>query len=83
MLFPLFTIIVTIMNEYTIIIAFDDEAQKWYAENDEIPILLEDYSIDALINRVKLAAPELLELNNMPHTGIHLIFKMESEAVLA
>ena len=56
------------------IIAFDDEAQKWYARNDEIPIILEDYSIDALINRIKLAAPEMLEINNMPHAGIQLIF---------
>ena len=71
------------MNEYTITIAFDDEAQKWYAQNDDIPILLEDDSIDILISRVKLAVPEMLEINNMPHTGIHLVFKMESEAVLA
>ena len=83
MLFPLFYIIVALMSEYTITIAFDDETQKWYAQNDEIPIILEDYSIDALINRVKLAAPEMLEINNMPHAGIHLIFKMVSEAVLA
>ena len=71
------------MDEYTITIAFDDEAQKWYAQNDEIPIMLEDYSIDSLISRVKLAAPEMLEINHMPHTGIHLVFKMESEAVMA
>ncbi|MCL1813174.1 MAG: DUF1902 domain-containing protein [Treponema sp.] len=62
------------MDEYTITIAFDDEAQKWYAENEEIPILLEDYSIDTLINRVKLAAPEMLKINNMPHTGIDYHF---------
>jgi hypothetical protein len=59
------------MNEYTVMIVFDDEAQKWYAQNDDIPIMLEDYSVDTLINRVKLAMPEMLEINNMPHTGIH------------
>jgi hypothetical protein len=32
---------------------------------------------------VKLAVPEMLELNNMPHTEIHLTFKMEAQAVLA
>ena len=67
------TFILLSMDEYTITIAFDDEAQKWYAQNDEIPLMLEDRSIDALINRVKLAAPEMLEINNMPHTGIHLV----------
>ena len=71
------------MNEYEIMLVWDDEAQKWYAQNDDIPIMLEDGSIDTLINRVKLAAPEMLEINNMPYAGIHLVFKMESEAVLA
>ena len=76
-------VIISTMDEYIITIAFDDEARRWYAQNDDIPIMLEDDSIDILISRVKLAAPEILELNNMPHNGIHLIFKMESEAVLA
>jgi hypothetical protein len=71
------------MDEYTVTIAFDDEAQKWYARNDDIPIILEDYSIDALINRVKLAAPEMLEINNMPYAGIHMVFKMETQMVMA
>jgi len=62
------------MNEYTITIAFDDAAQKWYGQNDDIPIILEDYSVDALISRMKLAVPEMLEINNMPHAGFHLKF---------
>jgi len=69
------------MDEYVVTITFDDEAQKWYAQNDKIPILLEDWSVDALMNRVKLAVPEMLEINNMPHTEFNLIFKMEKEAV--
>jgi hypothetical protein len=71
------------MDDYTVIIAFDDDAQKWYAQNDDIPIMLEDYSVDTLINRVKLAAPEMLEVNNKPHTGINLVFRMETQAVMA
>ena len=70
------------MNEYTIDLVFDDETQKWYAQNDEIPIILEDFSLDTLINRVKLAVPEILELNNLPKTEIYLTFKMEPQAVL-
>ena len=70
------------MNEYTITIAFDDEAQRWYAVNNDIPLVLEDDSLDALINRVKIAAPEVLEANNMPHTGISLVFKAEAQAVI-
>jgi len=70
------------MNEYTIDLSLDEEAQKWYAQNDEIPIILEDFSLDALINRVKLAVPEMLEINNLPKTDVYLAFKMESQAVL-
>ena len=71
------------MDEYKIILAFDEEAQKWFAQNDEIPILLEDRSLDSLITRVKLAVPEMLIINNLPHVGVHLLFIMETMAVTA
>jgi len=71
------------MDEYTIDIAFDDEAQRWYAINDAIPLALEDDSLDALINRIKIAAPDVLEANNMPYNGITLLFKVEAQAVMA
>ncbi|MCL2479863.1 MAG: DUF1902 domain-containing protein [Treponema sp.] len=70
------------MNEYIIILSYDDEVQKWYAQNDEIPILLEDFSLDKLIFRVKLAIPEILELNNKPYTDVQLAFKMEPQVVV-
>jgi len=63
-------------------LSFDDEAQKWYVQNDEIPIILEDNSLDKLINRIKLAVPEMLEINNLPKTDISLTFKMEPQAVM-
>jgi len=69
------------MDEYIVTISFDDDSQKWFAQNDDIPILLEDWSVDTLIQRVKIAVPEMLEINNMPHTGFNLIFKMETETV--
>ena len=57
MLFLTGAVKISEMDEYIITIAFDDEAQKWYAQNDEIPIILEDYSVDSLISRTKLAVP--------------------------
>jgi hypothetical protein len=69
------------MSEYTVSLDWDDGARKWYAINDEIPIALEDASLDKLIRRVKLAAPEMLELNGMAASGIRLSFKMETMAV--
>ena len=65
-------------DEYSIIVVFDDEAQKWYAQNDDIPIALEDNLLDTLINRVKLAAPEMLEMNNMPRNNVKLSFNYET-----
>ncbi|MCL2720880.1 MAG: DUF1902 domain-containing protein [Treponema sp.] len=70
------------MNKFTIVLSFDDEAQKWYAQNDDIPILLEDFSLDLLIKRVKLAVPEMLEINKLSKTDIYLAFKMETQAVM-
>jgi len=63
-------------------LSFDEEAQKWYAQNDEIPVILEDFSLDKLISRIKLAVPEMLEINNLPKTDISLAFKMEPQAVM-
>jgi hypothetical protein len=71
------------MNEYTVLLTWDEEASKWYALNDDIPIILEDASLDTLISRVKMAAPEILELNGQPYTDIHLLFKLERQAVIA
>jgi len=71
------------MDEYAITINFDEEAAVWYAVNDDIPIALESDSLDVLIERVKLAAPELLELNGKNHCNAILHFIMEREAVLA
>jgi hypothetical protein len=81
--FVLFSGIIGNMEDYTITITFDEEAAVWYAVNDDIPIALESDSIDILMERVKLAAPELLELNgkNYEHAVLHFI--MEREAVLA
>jgi hypothetical protein len=71
------------MDEYLIALDWDEEAQKWFAYNDDIPIILEDASLDMLMRRTKLAAPEILEMNGKPHANIHLLFKMETQTVVA
>ena len=48
---------------YNIDISWDDEASVWIAISSEIPLALESGSFDALIERVKIAAPEILALN--------------------
>ena len=48
---------------YQIDVNWDEEAGVWCAVCDEIPVALESNSFDALIERVKIAAYEILELN--------------------
>jgi len=71
------------MIEYRIDLTWDNEASVWIAVNDDIPVALEADSLDRLIERVRLAVPELLELNNKNHKNIALNFKMERQTMVA
>ena len=55
----------------------------WVAENDDIPIALEADSLDKLIERVRIATPELLELNGNNNENITLHFEMDCQAMVA
>ena len=47
--------------EYTITLFWDDEGSVWIAESEDIPgLILESGSFDALVERVKVAVPDLL-----------------------
>jgi len=71
------------MIKYTILLTWDEEASVWIAENDDIPIALESDSLDKLIKRVRIATPELLELNNKENKNITLHFEMECQTMAA
>jgi hypothetical protein len=62
------------MNEYTILLTYDDEARVWIAENDDIPMVLESGSLDVLMERVRVAAPEILEINGKEFKDVYLSF---------
>ncbi|MBQ6894053.1 MAG: DUF1902 domain-containing protein [Clostridia bacterium] len=50
--------------DYTVNLSWDNEADVWVAQSDDIPgLILESGSFDALIERVRFAIPELIELN--------------------
>ena len=49
--------------EHFVDIRWDDEARVWYAVCDSIPLALESGSFDALLERVKNVAPEILAEN--------------------
>ena len=57
--------------EYTVNIAWDEEANVWLATSEDIPgLVLESGSYDALIERLKIAIPEILEANHLPSVSI-------------
>ncbi|GHV95789.1 antitoxin HicB [Spirochaetia bacterium] len=68
------------MNEYTVLLTWDDEARVWVAENDEIPLALESGSLDVLMEQVRLTAPEILELNGKEHVNVYLNFTTKRRA---
>ena len=49
--------------DYIVDVNWDEEAGVWYAICDEIPLALESDSFDALIEKAKIVAQEILELN--------------------
>ena len=62
------------MNEYEILLVWDEEARVWIAQNDDIPLVLENGSLDLLMEQARLAAPEILELNGKEHEDVYLDF---------
>ena len=52
--------------EYMIHCLWDAEADVWVASNDEIPLTLCAATLDHLMDRVREAVPELVELNGLP-----------------
>ena len=64
--------------ELLIRLTWDPEAQVWTAASDDVPgLVLESGSFDALIERVRFAVPELLELNGAVPAPVQL--RMVSE----
>jgi hypothetical protein len=64
--------------ELLIKLTWDPDACVWIAESDDVPgLVLESGSFDALIERVRYAVPELLELNGAAKTPVQL--RMVSE----
>jgi hypothetical protein len=72
------------MVEYTVTVGWDSEAHVWIAESDDIPrLILESGSVDALIERIKSAVPELLELSGKAAHNIGINIRAEQLVVAA
>ena len=57
-------------------IIWDAEARTWYTDTDEpLCLNLESGSFDALVERVRMAAPEMLELNCGYSGPLQIVFE--------
>ncbi len=64
--------------EYKVNIIWDSEASVWVATSKDVPgLVLESGSFDALIERVRYAIPELIELNGHKMQSYKLTFLSE------
>jgi hypothetical protein len=63
--------------EYVVDFSWDDEAGVWIAICDAIPLALESNSFDALIEKVKICAAEVLEMNGAERSPARLCMKSE------
>ena len=64
--------------EYKINFVWDEEAHVWIATSENVQgLVLESGSFDALVERVRIAVPELLELNHRREDTYRLSYCVE------
>ena len=64
--------------DFIIKMIWDDEVKRWAAIGSQgMGLVLESDSFDELVERVKLAAPEMIELNFNYKGAINLFFMTE------
>ena len=65
---------------YKINFLWDSDACVWTASSDDVPgLVLESDSLDALIEKVRFAVPELMELNGVNAESFKLSYRAERE----
>lgn len=70
--------------EYIVNLTWDNEAEVWVATSNDIPgLVLECGSFDALLERVRFAVPELLELNSTVSASPILTFMSKRQERIA
>ncbi len=72
------------MSEYRIDILWDAEAAVWIATSADLPgLVLESGSLDALVERVRFAVPDLLDVEPLDHQPIRLVIRSERHELVA
>ncbi len=69
-----------IIMSYRIKFFWDDEAAVWIATSQDVPgLVLESGSFDALVERVRIAVPELVNMNGPRTDTLKLSYYTERE----
>lgn len=70
--------------EYIINLTWDNEENVWIAQSEDVPgLVLESGSFDALLERVRFAVPELLQLNSSTSPAPLLTFVSKRQERIA
>lgn len=68
-------------KEYSVKLYWGEESSTWVATSDDIPgLILRSGSVDVLMERVRFAAPEIMELNNIDGDNCTLHFHFDRYA---
>jgi hypothetical protein len=71
-------------TELTITARWDGEASVWTATSADVPgLVIESDTWPSMIDEVKLALPDLMELNGQARDGLSLTFRAEEHVELA
>jgi hypothetical protein len=71
------------LNTYRITFTWDDEAEVWIATSDDIHgLILEHSSFDRLVEKVRLAVPELMEMEKIPYKTISLDYSVSRKEMV-
>jgi hypothetical protein len=70
--------------KYIVDLIWSSESDSWYTMSNDVPgLALGAETFDALVGRVRMAVPELLELNLGYKGDIEICFRTERLEVLA
>ena len=69
---------------YQVKMIWDPESAVWIATSEDVPgLILESGPFDVLVERVRYAVPELLELNGEKHDTYNLTYLTQKEDQVA
>ena len=69
--------------ECKIKVAWDNESDRWYTKTDDVPgMALDSGSFDALIEKVRMIAPDMLEANLGYRGPIRFLFTAERDETI-